>query len=99
MQRIESYKKSLEESFQFVTKAIKAIKFVTIYEKCDKTGESRGSEHAKGGCYSSFGPQWGSVFQLVSCEKDKWGESFSSQFKGPSVFSTKCCYQGTKNAW
>ena len=89
LQRIESYKKSLGEPLQFVTKAVKAIKFVALYEKCDRPGESRRSEHAKGVCYSSFGSQWGSVFQLVSCEKDKWGNGSVDNLKDQVSFLLK----------
>ena len=41
-------------------------------------------EHVEEGCYSSFGSQRGPISQLVvSCEKERWWESPSSQPKGP----------------
>ena len=49
-----------------------------------RPSESGGPGHVEERCYSSFGLQGGPISQLsVSCEKERWGESPSSQPKAP----------------
>ena len=78
------YSKRLRNPFYFAAKAIKATKFVPINQRSVRPSGSEGPEHVEEGCYSSFGSQRGPISQLfVSCEKERWGESPSSQPKGP----------------
>ena len=78
------YSKRLRNPFYFAAKAIKATKFVPITQRSVRPSGSGGPGHVEEGCYSSFGSQRGPSSQLfVSCEKERWGESPSSQPKEP----------------
>ena len=78
------YSKRLRNPFYFAAKAIKATKFVPINQRSVRPSRSGGPGHVEERCYSSFGSQRGPISQFfVSCEKEGWGESPSSQPKGP----------------
>ena len=78
------YSKRLRNPFYFAAKAIKATKFVPINQRSVRPSTSGGPGHVEERCYSSFGSQKGPISQFfVSCEKEGWGESPSSQPKGP----------------
>ena len=78
------YSKRLRNPFYFVAKAIKATIFVPVTQKSVRSSKSGGPGHVEEGCYSIYGFQRGSISQLfVSCEKERWGKSPSSQPNGP----------------
>ena len=78
------YCKRLQNPFYFVAKAIKATKkLLSVNQKSIRPSGSGGPRHVEEGYYSSSGSQRRSVSQLVvSCEKERRGESPSSQPKG-----------------
>ena len=78
------YSKRLQNPFYFAAKSIKATKFVLTNQRSIRPSGSGVPGHSEEGCYSSFGSQRGPSSQLfVSCEKERWGESPSSQPKEP----------------
>ena len=78
------YSKRLRNPFHFAAKAIKATKFVPLNQRSVRPSGSGGPGPVVEERYSSFRSQRGPISQLfVSCEKERWGESPSSQPKGP----------------
>ena len=83
------------EIFYFVAKAIKATKSVSFNQRSVRPSGSRGPGHVEEGCYSIFGSQGGPISKLfVSFEKERWGESPSSQPKEPEQKYSVSALQG-----
>ena len=89
------YSKRLRNLFYFVAKAIKATKSVSFNQRSVRPSGSRGPGHVEEGCYSIFGSQGGPISKLfVSFEKERWGESPSSQPKEPEQKYSVSALQG-----